>query len=108
MAFNIHHPKFTMIAMVNLMIILFRNIFEKNFRKICLGLIAALWQCMGMRTRFSEHAENFGEEIFFSRSERVRKTLKCELYNHRTKSGILSEDLEYKNCQLDHMLTDTW
>jgi len=64
MAFNIHHPKFTMIAMVNLMIILFRNIFEKNFRKICLGLIAALWQCMGMRTRFSEHAENFGEEIF--------------------------------------------
>jgi hypothetical protein len=61
-----------------------------------------------MRTRFSEHAEKFGEEIVFAKPEHVRTRLKCELYNHRNKSRILTEDLEYKNCQLDHTLTDTW
>jgi hypothetical protein len=61
-----------------------------------------------MRTKFRDHAENFGEEIFRSIPKCNRTRLKSKLYNHRSKSEILTEDLEYKNCPLDHMLTDTW
>jgi hypothetical protein len=31
----------------------------------------------------------------------------CGLFNLRSKPGILSEDLEYKNCALDLTLTGT-
>ena len=33
--------------------------------------------------------------------------LKSKLYNDISKSEIFTEDLEYKNCFLDHTLTDT-
>lgn|GEM_PF-1820520 len=50
-----------------------------------------------MRTDFCELAEDFGEEIFRAKRERNGATLICDLFKVTRKSGILPEDLEYKN-----------
>jgi hypothetical protein len=59
-----------------------------------------------MQTEIRDGAENFGEEIFLAKRERDGTTLISKLFNDIGKSGILSEDLEYKTCRLDLTLTD--
>ena len=50
-----------------------------------------------MRTDFCERAEYFGEEFFRANREHDGATLICDLFNHVSKSGILTGDFEYKN-----------
>ena len=76
--------------------------------KLVLVLSVTFWFRVGLRTEFCDHAEKNGEEKFSCASKRNGATLKCQLYNDRSKSGILPEDLEYKNCPLDLTLTDMW
>jgi len=71
-----------------------------------MGLGVTFWFSLVLRTEFRDHVEKIGEEIFSFILKCHGVTLKCELYNHQSKSGILTEDLEYKNCQLDLTLTD--
>jgi hypothetical protein len=58
-----------------------------------------------MKTKIRDAAENFGEEFFRAEINHDGGRLICDLFNHRVKSGILREELEYKNCPLDHTLT---
>ena len=43
----------------------------------------------------------------FRREKNDGVMLKSKLYDDISKSEIFTEDLEYKNCFLDHTLTDT-
>jgi hypothetical protein len=58
-----------------------------------------------MQTKICDGADKFGEEIF--RVTRVHSgvSLICNLFKLIVKTGILPEDLEYKTCRLDLMLT---
>jgi hypothetical protein len=58
-----------------------------------------------METKIRDAAENFGEEFFRAAFDSEGARLISKLFNCRSKSGILREDLEYKTCRLDHMLT---
>jgi len=58
-----------------------------------------------MKTKFRDAAENFGEEFFRAAFDHDGAMLISKLFNCMSKSGILPEDLEYKNCPLDLMLT---
>jgi hypothetical protein len=58
-----------------------------------------------MQTEIRDAAENFGEEFFRAVRDHDGTRLILELFNDRVKSGILPEDLEYKNCPLDLTLT---
>jgi hypothetical protein len=58
-----------------------------------------------MKTKIRDVAENFGEEFFRAAFDYDRATLISKLFNCRSKSGILREDLEYKTCPLDLTLT---
>jgi len=70
-----------------------------------LGFVVTFWVCAGMKTEIRDAAENFGEEFFRAAFDYGGATLICELFNSMLKSGILREDLEYKNCRLDLTLT---
>ena len=59
---------------------------KSRIRKRGLGLSVRFWNCLGMRTEFSEHAEKIGEEKFSCNSKNNRAILKCELYNDNEKS----------------------
>ncbi len=62
-----------------------------------------------MQTEICEAAENFGEEFFREMRERDGIMLISKLFNDILSSGILPEELEYKNCLLvDLTLTGTW
>jgi len=58
-----------------------------------------------MRTKIRDAAEDFGEEFFRAAFNYDGVMLICKLFNCISKSGILREDLEYKNCPLDLTLT---
>lgn len=45
------------------------------------------------------------KKFFREMRDRDGAILICKLFNFRVKSGILPEDLEYKNCTLDLTLT---
>jgi hypothetical protein len=59
-----------------------------------------------METKIRDAAENLGEEFFRAAFDSDGARLISKLFDCRLKSGILREDLEYKNCPLDLMLTD--
>jgi len=54
-----------------------------------------------METKIRDATENFGEEFFRAPFNYDGAMLIFKLFNCRSKSGILREDLEYKNCPLD-------
>ena len=58
-----------------------------------------------MRTKIRDAAENFGEEFFRAAVYYDGVMLISKLFNCISKSGILRQDLEYKNCPLDLTLT---
>jgi hypothetical protein len=70
-----------------------------------MGFVVTFWVCAGMKTKIRDSAEDFGEEFSRAAFDYDGATLICELFNCRSKSGILREDLEYKNCPLDLTLT---
>lgn len=58
-----------------------------------------------MQTKIRDDADKSGEEILRAARDHFGVTLICRLFKLRVESGILPEDLEYKNCRLDLTLT---
>ncbi len=78
----------------------------QNFREHSLGFVVTFRVCKGMQTIIRDGTENFGREFFRALRESHRTKLISNLPSDKVKSGILPEDLEYKNCLLDLTLTD--
>jgi len=70
-----------------------------------LGFVVTFRFFAGMQTEIRDAAGNFGEGFFRAVRDHDETRLILELFNDRAKSGILPEDLEYKNCLLDLTLT---